>query len=59
MREKELKEKAEHLEGFIIRAGHDAKIFKNQLNCMEDSVCQCGMNSFGSWGGVCFFGGGG
>ena len=42
MREKELKEKVEELEGFFISTGHDAKIFKSQLDCMEDNVCQCG-----------------
>ena len=41
-REKESKEKVEQLEGFIIRAGHDAKIFKSCLDCMEDNICQCG-----------------
>ena len=42
IREKEAKEKVEELGGFIIGAGHDAKIFKDQLDCMEDSWCWCG-----------------
>ena len=42
IREKEAKEKVEQLEGFIIRAGHDAKIFKDWFDLMEDSRCQCG-----------------
>ena len=42
IREKEAKEKVEQLEGFVIRAGHDTKIFKNQLDHMEDSGCWCG-----------------
>ena len=41
MREKEAKEKVEQLEGFVIGAGHDAKIFQDQLDCMEDSRCCC------------------
>ena len=42
IREKEAKEKVEELGGFIIGAGHDAKIFKDQLDHMEDSRCRCG-----------------
>ena len=41
IREKEAKEKVEQLEGFIIGAGHNAKIFQDRLDCMEDSCCQC------------------
>ena len=41
-REKEAKEKAEQLGGFIIRAGHGAEVFKNCLNRMEDNICRCG-----------------
>ena len=32
----------DQLGGFIIGAGHDAKIFKDQLDQMEENVCQCG-----------------
>ena len=42
MREKEAKEKVNQLGGSIIRAGHDAKIFKDQLDRMEDNICRCG-----------------
>ena len=42
IREKEAKVKVEELEGFIIGAGHDTKIFKNRLDRMEDSCCWCG-----------------
>ena len=41
IREKEVKEKADQLGGFIIGAGHDAKIFKGCLDQMEDNVCRC------------------
>ena len=37
-----MKEKAEQLEGFIIEVGHNAKIFKDQLDQMEDNICRCG-----------------
>ena len=29
------------LEGFIIGASHDTKIFKDHLDCMEGNLCQC------------------
>ena len=38
-REKEAKEKVEELGGFVIGAGHKAKIFESRLYCMEDNVC--------------------
>ena len=38
-RENESKEKVEKLEGYISGAGHNAKIFKSQLDCMEDNIC--------------------
>ena len=41
IREKEAKEKVEQLEGFVIEASHDAKIFKDQLDRMKDSHCRC------------------
>ena len=31
----------EELGGYIIGAGHKAKIFKDWLNWMEDNVCRC------------------
>ena len=42
IREKELKEKVNQLEGFVVGAGHNAKIFKDRLDHMEDSHCRCG-----------------
>ena len=33
--------KVEELGGYIIGAGHKAKIFKFWLDCMEDNVCRC------------------
>ena len=41
VREKEAKEKVNQLGGFIIGAGHDAKILKDRLDCMEENLCQC------------------
>ena len=32
----------EKLEGFVIGAGHEAQIFKNHLDRMEENVCKCG-----------------
>ena len=42
IREKDAKEEVEKLKGFIIGAGHEAQVFKNHLNRMEESVCRCG-----------------
>src|ERR1700743_770403 len=36
------KEEVEKLKGFIIGAGHEAQIFKNHLDRMEENVCRCG-----------------
>ena len=38
----EAKEKVEELEGFVIGACHDTKIFKSHLDLMENNTCQCG-----------------
>src|SRR6202000_1179230 len=35
-------EEVEKLKGFIVGAGHEAQIFKNRLNRMEENVCKCG-----------------
>ena len=40
-REKEAKEKVDQLGGFIIGAGHEAAVFKNCLDRMEDNLCKC------------------
>ena len=42
IREKDSKEEVEKLKGFIIGAGHEAQIFKNCLDRMEENVCRCG-----------------
>ena len=40
--EKDVKEETEKLKGFIVGAGHEAQIFKNHLDRMEENVCRCG-----------------
>ena len=42
IREKDAKEETEQLKGFIVGAGHEAQVFKNRLNRMEENVCRCG-----------------
>ena len=42
IREKDTKEEVERLKGFMVGAGHEAQVFKNCLDRMEDSVCRCG-----------------
>ena len=42
IREKDAKEETEQLKGFIVGAGHEAEVFKNRLNRMEENVCRCG-----------------
>ena len=42
MREKDAKEETKKLKGFIIGAGHEAQVFKNRLDRMEENVCRCG-----------------
>ena len=42
IREKDSKEEVEKLKGFIIGAGHEAQVFWNCLNRMEENVCRCG-----------------
>ena len=42
IREKDSKEEVEKLKGFIVSAGHEAQVFKNRLNRMEENVCRCG-----------------
>ena len=42
IREKDAKEETEKLKGFIIGAGHEAQVFKNRLDRMEENVCRCG-----------------
>ena len=42
IREKDSKEEVEKLKGFIIGAGHEAQVFKNRLDRMEENICRCG-----------------
>ena len=32
----------EKLKGFIVGAGHEAQVFKNCLDRMEENICRCG-----------------
>ena len=42
IREKDSKQEVEQLKGFIIGAGHEAQVFKNRLDRIEENVCRCG-----------------
>ena len=42
IREKDTKEETEQFKGFIVGAGHEAQVFKNCLDQMEENVCRCG-----------------
>ena len=42
IREKDGKGEVEQLKGFIVGAGHEAQVFKNHLDRMEENVCRCG-----------------
>ena len=42
IREKSAKEETKELKGFIIGAGHEAQVFKNCLDRMEENGCKCG-----------------
>ena len=42
IREKDSKEEVEKLKGFIISAGHEAQVFQNRLDMMEENICRCG-----------------
>ena len=42
IREKDAKEETEKLKGFIVGAGHEAQVFKDRLDRMEENVCRCG-----------------
>ena len=41
-REKDSKGEVEQLNGFIVGAGHEAQVFKNRLDRMEENVCRSG-----------------
>ena len=42
IREKDAKEETERLKSFIVGTGHEAQVFKNRLDRMEENVCRCG-----------------
>ena len=42
IREKDAKEETEKLKGFIVGAGHEAQVFKDHLDRMEENICRCG-----------------
>ena len=42
IREKDAKEEVEQLKGFIVGPGHEAQVFKNCLDRMEENICRCG-----------------
>src|ERR1700743_1340064 len=42
IREKDSKEEVEKVKGFVVGAGHEAQIFKDHLDRMEENVCKCG-----------------
>ena len=42
IRENDAKEEVEKLKGFIIGAGHEAQVFQNCLDRMEENLCRCG-----------------
>ena len=42
IREKDAKEETEKLKGFIVGAGHEAQVFKNHLDRVEEGICRCG-----------------
>ena len=42
IREKDSKEEVEKLKGFIVGAGHEAQVFQNCLDRMEENVWRCG-----------------
>ena len=41
-REKDTKEEVERLKGFVVGAGHEAQVFKDCLDRMEENICGCG-----------------
>ena len=45
IRERDAKEEAEKLKGFIVGAGHEAQVFKDCLDRMGENVCRCGQTA--------------
>ena len=42
IREKDTREETDKLKGFVVGAGHEAQVFKDHLNRMEENICRCG-----------------
>ena len=42
IRVKDTKEEVEKLKGFMVGARHEAQVFKNRLDRMEENFCRCG-----------------
>ena len=42
IREKDSKEEVEKLKGFVVGPGHEAQVFKDHLDRMEENICKCG-----------------
>ena len=42
IREKDSKDEVERLKGFVVGAGHEAQVFKDHLDRMEENICRCG-----------------
>ena len=40
--EKDTKEEVERLKDFMVGAGHEAQVFKDRLDRMEENICRCG-----------------
>ena len=55
IREKDAKDEVEKLKGFVVGAAHEAHVFQDCLNRMEENVCslQVWLYSFRGWRGVC------
>ena len=45
IREKDTREETKKLKGFIVGTGHEAQVFKDCLDRMEENVCRCGQTS--------------
>ena len=41
IQERDTKEEVGQLKGFIVGAGHEAQVFKNRLDRMEENICRC------------------
>ena len=41
IREQNAQGEVEKLKGFVVGAGHEAQVFMNHLDSMEENVCRC------------------